>query len=62
MEEAAPVPLIQQLPDMDKAEMVEKDDTNANIHANVAPSEDASMTMTPQPPKQSCRQISSPIA
>jgi hypothetical protein len=50
VEEAAPVPSIQQLADMDEAEMIEKDDTNANIHANVAPSEDASMT--PQPPKQ----------
>jgi hypothetical protein len=31
VEEAAPVPSIQQLADMDKAEMIEKDDTNANI-------------------------------
>jgi len=33
VEEAAPVPLIQQIADMDMADMIEKDNTNANIHA-----------------------------
>jgi hypothetical protein len=46
VEEAAPVPLIQQIADME----IEEDNTKANIHANVAPREDASMT--PQSLKQ----------
>ncbi len=47
LEDAAPVPLIQQIADMG----IEKDDLHTNINTNVA-REDVSMTMTPQPPAQ----------